>query len=94
MRCRKCVHYGLCEYSTIIDKEIQCRDFISKEDFVEVVRCKDCLFSKPYKTIGESEEYYCQNPNCTFTYGTNWERIFEPVRSADDFCSYGERAIE
>lgn len=27
MKCRECSHYNICDYSTIIDKEINCRDF-------------------------------------------------------------------
>lgn len=28
--CRECLHYGLCEYSIIIDREIKCKDFKRK----------------------------------------------------------------
>jgi hypothetical protein len=42
MKCRECVHWGICEYSTIADKEIKCKDFIFKKDYIKIVRCKDC----------------------------------------------------
>ena len=42
MKCRECVHWGICEYSTIADKEIKCKDFILKKDYIKIVRCKDC----------------------------------------------------
>lgn len=60
-------------------------------DAVEVVRCKDCLWGKEYKRVDAKTGYYCQHPAQTFTYGINWERIFEPVKAGTDFCSYGER---
>lgn len=28
MKCKECLHYRICEYSRILDKEIECRDFI------------------------------------------------------------------
>ena len=28
MKCKDCLHYGICEYRTIVDKEIECKDFI------------------------------------------------------------------
>lgn len=80
MRCRKCVHYGLCEHSTIIDKEIQCRDFISKEDFVEVVRCCDCKHKQENPDINNT----CYL-TCNLKYGIRG--TVDPT----DFCSYGER---
>lgn len=35
MRCRDCSHYNICEYSTIIDKEISCKDFIYSLDNIK-----------------------------------------------------------
>ena len=29
--CRNCIHYNLCEYSTIVDKEVDCKDFLFKD---------------------------------------------------------------
>ena len=80
MRCRKCVHYDLCEHSTIIDKEIQCKDFVSKEDFVEIVRCKDCEKAEELTVLGE-KILSCRHWNT---------HTCEPT----DFCRYGERAIK
>jgi hypothetical protein len=28
MKCKDCLHCGICEYSTITDKEVKCKDFI------------------------------------------------------------------
>lgn len=67
---------------------------IPTADVVEVVRCKDCQYAKPYERVDGLTGYYCQHKNSTFMYGTNWERLFEPVKEADDFCSYGERRAD
>ena len=64
------------------------------KDVVEVVRCKDCINAKPYERADGETGYYCQNNNSTFRYGTNWERLYEPTREANDYCSYGERKDE
>ena len=63
-------------------------------DVVEVVRCKDCIYAKPYECADGKIGYYCQNNNSTFRYGTNWERLYQPAREADDYCSCGERREE
>ena len=59
-------------------------------DVVKVVRCKNCKYAKSYERYDGQTGYYCQHQNCTFLYGTNWKRLFEPVREANNFCSYGE----
>ena len=28
MKCKDCSHYSICEYSTIMDKEVECKDFL------------------------------------------------------------------
>jgi len=35
MKCKKCLHYAICEYSTIADKEITCKDFIYNTDHIK-----------------------------------------------------------
>lgn len=30
------------------------------------------------------------NHHNRFTYGERWDRVFKPVKEANDFCSYGE----
>lgn len=64
---------------------------IPTADVVEVVRCKDCQYAKPYERNDGQMGYYCQHQNCTFLYGMNWERLFEPIKEANDFCSYGAK---
>ena len=60
-------------------------------DAVEVVRCKDCRWARPYERTDGETGYYCHFCGHSFKYGTNWERLFTPIKESDDFCSYGER---
>ena len=60
-------------------------------DAVEVVRCKECRFAKPYERMDGKTGYYCQFCGHSFKYGTNCERLYNPIKESDDFCSYGER---
>ena len=57
----------------------------------ELVRCKDCQYAKPYERVDGQTGYYCQHTKHTFQYGTNWERLYQPIKESSDFCSYGER---
>lgn len=60
-------------------------------DVAEVVRCEDCEYAERYERTNGTAGYYCGHPRNTFTYGERWDRVFKPVKGADDFCSYGER---
>lgn len=63
--CKDCIHYGICEYSTITDKQVKCKDFIFKEDYVKVVRCKYCKWWIDEKCINVNGAYnaFISNPN-------------------------------
>ena len=63
-------------------------------DVAEVVRCKDCEHAERYEWTDGTAGYYCGHPQNTFAYGEYWDRVFKPVKEADDFCSYGERREE
>lgn len=63
-------------------------------DVAPVVRCKECEHAERYERIDGTAGYYCGHPQNTFTYGERWDRVFKPVKEADDFCSYGERKDE
>lgn len=77
--CKDCVHYGICEYSPFSDKKIECKDFICKVDYVEVVKCKDCrYYNKEFKN-------FFGNCKC--------EYIGIGVYP-DSYCSHGERKSE
>ena len=78
--CKECIHYGLCEYHTLIDREIECKDF-----FPEIVHCKDC---KHWNAI----EMECKN-DCVAT-DNEGGASFSLNFYLDDFCSYGERREE
>lgn len=59
-------------------------------DVAEVVRCEDCEYAERYERTNGTAGYYCGHPKNRFTYGERWDRVFKPVKEANDFCSYGE----
>lgn len=59
-------------------------------DVAEVVRCKGCEYAERYERTNGTAGYYCGHPKNRFTYGERWDRVFKPVKEANDFCSYGE----
>ena len=90
-KCKDCLHYEACSaFSKIInaarDVEKGCEHYTR-----QLVRCKECRWAKPYKRIDGQTGYFCGFCGHCFKYGTNWERVFEPIKEADDYCSYGER---
>lgn len=60
-------------------------------DAVPVVRCKDCKHAKRYERADGTAGYSCGHPQNIFVYGERLDRVFEPIKEPDDFCSYGER---
>lgn len=89
--------YGLANGS-VLGRHTGLADCIASEisslaaaDVAPVVRCKDCEYSERYERTNETAGYYCGHPQNSFTYGERWDRVFKPVKEADDFCSYGER---
>lgn len=54
---------------------------IEENDFVKVVRCKDCKYLKPFTSQYGSGQY-CECP-CSFG--------GQGIKKPDDYCSYGER---
>lgn len=60
-------------------------------DAVPVVRCKDCKHAKRYERADGTAGYSCGHLQNIFVYGERWERVFEPIKEPDDFCSSGER---
>lgn len=63
-------------------------------DVAPVVRCKECEHAERYERTDGTAGYCCGHPQNTFAYGERWDRVFKPVKEADDFCSYGERKDE
>ena len=60
-------------------------------DVASVVRCKDCEYAERYERTNGTAGYYCGHPKNRFTYGERWDRVFKPVKEANDFCSRGVR---
>lgn len=60
-------------------------------DAVPVVRCKDCKHAKRYERADGTAGYSCGYPQNIFVYGERLDRVFEPIKEPDDFCSSGER---
>lgn len=55
-------------------------------DVVEVVRCKDCTFSREMDKY-EKHLYFDTCVGCT----KHSESYYSLIMDSDDFCSYGER---
>ena len=53
MKCKDCVHYQMCHS---IDLDAPCVAFKNKADFVEVVRCKDCM----HRSTDDFRSFYCR----------------------------------
>ena len=68
--CNDCIYYPVCNY------KMWCDLFKDKTNFVEVVRCKDCLYA--------TERYGHLNCIHGVSYRNSWNK-------PDDYCSYGER---
>jgi hypothetical protein len=96
--CKECIHEIVCdaliktglpwadgEYPA----EAFCLGFKGKNDLVEVVRCKDCKFSRPLDKSKSPEKYFknsCVVCECENVVGD------EPMIYINThFCSYGER---
>lgn len=63
---------------------------VPSADVVQVVRCKDCRYAKPYEWM-----YGFGEVQSTNIADYNWDEVGcsknEVHFSPDDFCSYGER---
>ena len=68
--CNDCIYYPVCNY------KMWCDLFKNKTNFVEVVRCKDCLYA--------TERYGHLNCIHGVSYRNSWNK-------PDDYCSYGVR---
>lgn len=87
-------HFSLChdtDQDALLD--MVCDDIGNAHtiDAVEVVRCSKCRYADPYERMDGKTGYHCLYRHNSFTYGQRLDRVFNPVKEADDFCSYGER---
>lgn len=81
MNCKDCIHYFICIFHAEGNFADKCRNYKSKSDFVEVVRCKDCKYY---------DGFYSHR--CTNTDLVDSDDCYARIDFAeDDFCSYGER---
>lgn len=78
------------EAECLLQKAISMLKSAPAADVAEVVRCKNCEYAERYERIDGTAGYYCGHPQNIFTYGERWDRVFKPVKEANDFCSYGE----
>lgn len=77
MTCKDCVRYNVCKACDCNDEEeIYCNQFIDKNNFVEVVRCKDCVFYDIAKYDNGTKQV------C---------RLFKRQMQDTDYCSYAKR---
>ena len=95
MTCRDCIHFADClvigktryygKDAACNNVEELCKYFKNKDNFVEVVRCKDCKHAK--LDLMEKGLVVCRRP--VLKNGQllpfNWET------KSNDFCSYGKR---
>ena len=90
-KCGDCLYFGLCKNyidpeETFPEIDGGCLTFKSKADFVEVVRCKDCVYGKLDKAAFYHDVYGNENDttlyHCLYGFGHN---------KGEHFCSYGER---
>ena len=68
--CNDCIYYPVCNY------KMRCDLFKDKTNFVEVVRCKDCLYA--------TERYGHLNCIHGVSYRNSWNK-------PDEYCSHGVR---
>ena len=83
-KCKNCIHYSVCMHRVNIQTETyaymgvkydteKCKHFKPTAD--EVVRCKDCAYSREHADIAD-------------LYGCS---LFRNMQKPDDYCSYGRR---
>lgn len=79
MTCKDCVHHNICIWENELEEEsnAHCTSYKNKADFVEVVRCKDCIFYEPH---GNGKVGICRHL-----------KLKRYLKHNIDFCSYGER---
>lgn len=96
MSCKDCLHRdGCCNFVPIegtIEEKAEylyeclkkpCKDFKNKNDFVEVVRCRDC---KNWVRIGNDPIFNCDFGTCKNPYDYTEKETY-----GKDYCSNGER---
>lgn len=86
--CIECIHHDLCQFANI-NKYMCCGSYISKNDIVEVVRCKDCIH------WGDEDGLLTRSDGLKIGRCTRHNYLINGrhtgwVPSENDFCSCGE----
>lgn len=87
MNCYDCIHNGVCYLQEVTNdieeqlREFGCENYKCKEDFAEIVYCKDCEHRGTLKCPMFDYEY------------REWSEDYEEIDSTEDigFCHCGER---
>jgi hypothetical protein len=80
MTCKDCIHYDICVFHTKGNENEKCQHFKNKANFVEVVRCKDCVYWEGRGYDGRCEAYH--------------NGLIRDYTNYDDYCSYGKKRSE
>lgn len=85
MRCNGCLHDGVCwaQIEEVIEDNETSECFEDANNFVKVVRCKDCKNSED----GADGRILCTRR----AHKWNGLMVGATATRPDDFCSYGER---
>lgn len=86
MTCKDCIHHVVCavyapNFDDVLANGENCSEFKNESDFVEVVRCKDCLYCEECHYEEEGESPYIKL-KC------KWSNY---SRQSNDYCSLGEK---
>ena len=74
--CKDCLKYDICPFNSKTHEKENCKYFKDKTNFVEVVRCKDCLYA--------TKRYGHLNCIHGVSYRNSWNK-------PDEYCSHGVR---
>lgn len=74
MNCKSCIHFNVCAKAKNPENYglQMCKDFKDKENYTEVVRCKDCVYYLPLGVYYQKREVRA----CIFSHGLFGENGF------------------
>lgn len=78
-KCENCVHYEVCGYHITEETDMSVEEcahgFKDAENYIEVCRCKDCVYASEDKELVDM--YGC--------------KLYRDIRKGSDYCNYGKR---
>lgn len=107
MTCKDCVHVEMCHlercyqddrFEHKYEIETHCEEFKNKADFVEVVRCKDCIHATEFDQHCELNRFAYRH--CELWKGDETRNVWHKYKKyyrdysiveGDEFCSSGVR---